>query len=253
MKTAVMLLGLAACAPALAEERAAERVPVLVELFTSEGCSSCPPADAFLRKLHQEQPVKGVEAIVLSEHVDYWDRLGWTDPFSSAKWSKRQSWYSMRWPTRVYTPQMIVDGMEEMIGSDVRYAKATMRKAAKEPKGTVRVFAAVGEGGVGLRIQAMGLPQGSPAHVRVAIVEDGLETEVPRGENQGKTLRHDGVVRLMETVGETEAGAVSYEGTVSLALDPDLDRERLRAIVFLQDAGSRRVVAIGVARLTDAP
>lgn len=253
MKIAVMLLGLAACAGLSAEEPGVEPEPVLVELFTSEGCSSCPPADAFLRKLHQEQPVKGVEAIVLSEHVDYWDRLGWVDPFSSAEWSQRQSWYSMRWPTRVYTPQMIVDGMEEMIGSDVRYAKATMRKAAKQPKGTVSVLAAVGEGGVGLRVRAMGLPEGAPADVRVAIVEDGLETRVPRGENQGKTLRHDGVVRLMETVGKTAAGAPSYEGTARLALDPELDRERLRAVVFLQDAKTRRVVAIGVARLTETP
>lgn len=242
LKTALILA--LACAPLLAEER----TPVLVELFTSEGCSSCPPADAFLRTLHQEQPVDGVEAIILSEHVDYWDRLGWTDPFSSAAWSKRQSWYSMRWPTKVYTPQMIVDGLEEMIGSDARYAKAIMRAAAKEPKGTVQVLAAWGEGGVGLRVNVTGLPKGGPAQVRVAIVEDGLETKVPRGENQGKTLRHDGVVRLMELIGETEAGATSYEGTASLTLEPDWPQANLRAVVFFQDADSRRVVAIGQAR-----
>lgn len=226
---------------------AAEPVPVLVELFTSEGCSSCPPADAFLRRLHQAQPVDGVQAIVLSEHVDYWNRLGWTDPFSAAAWSKRQSWYSMRWPTRVYTPQMIVDGLVEMVGSDTRYAKAAMREAAKQPKAHVSVLAAWDENGVGLRIQASELPKGGPAQVRVAIVEDGLLTKVPRGENQGKTLQHDGVVRLMQTMGETDARAPTFEGVASLSLEPEWKRENLRAVVFLQSVRDRRVVGIGQA------
>lgn len=246
MRLAWMLWALAACCPLTA----GEPVPVLVELFTSEGCSSCPPADAFLRELHRTQPVDGVEAIVLSEHVDYWDRMGWKDPFSSELWSKRQSWYSMRWPTKVYTPQMIIDGIEEMIGSDERYARAVMREAAKKPKGMVRVLIALGEGGVGLRVEAEGLPKGGPAQVRVAIVEDGLETEVPGGENQGKTLVHDGVVRLLAEIGETEAGAGEYEGTAGLSLEPEWARERLRAVVFLQDAGTRRVIAVGSEPLT---
>ncbi len=102
---------------------------------------------------------------------------------------------------------------------------------------------------MGLRVEAEGLPQGGPAQVRVAIVEDGLETEVPRGENQGKTLVHDGVVRLLAEIGETEAGAAEFHGTAGLSLEPEWARERLRVVVFLQDAGTRRVVAVGTAAL----
>jgi len=244
MRMVWMLWALAACSPLMA----GEPVPVLVELFTSEGCSSCPPADAFLRELHRTQPVDGVQAIVLSEHVDYWDGSGWKDPFSSELWSKRQSWYSMRWPTKVYTPQMIIDGIEEMIGSDERYARAVMREEARKPKGRVRVLTALGEGGVGLRVEATGLPKGGPAQVRVAIVEDGLETEVSRGENQGMTLVHDGVVRLLAEIGETEAGAAEFHGTAGLSLEPGWDRERLRAVVFLQDSATRRVIAVSSER-----
>ncbi len=113
-------------APAFAEQ------PVVIELFTSQGCSSCPPADELLAKLHRSQSVKGVEIIALSEHVDYWNNLGWVDPFSSPQFSKRQNWYSKNWPTRLYTPQLVVDGALEVVGNDP--AGVTSRiKAARRP------------------------------------------------------------------------------------------------------------------------
>ena len=89
-------------------------LPILVELFTSEGCSSCPPADAVLARLHEKQPAPGVQLIVLSEHVDYWNNLGWRDPFSDALFTDRQS----RYGSRVYTPQAVVDGRTDVLGSD---------------------------------------------------------------------------------------------------------------------------------------
>ena len=226
------------------------RVPVLLELFTSEGCPSCPPADALLRRLHQEQPVDGVEVLILSEHVDSWNRQGWRDPFSDAAFSQRQSWYSMHWPTRVFTPQAVVDGVEEALGSDEAAIAALLREAARRPKGRVRIASALNEGGVGLRIEASGLPPSAGATVRVAIVEDGLETAVARGDNQGRTLRHDGVVRLLAEAGETGMRAESHEAGASLELAPEWNRDRLRAVVFVQEPGTRRILAAGQARLS---
>src|SRR5947207_1240023 len=109
--------------------------PVLVELFTSEGCSSCPPADLLLARLQKEQPIKGVQVIPLSEHVDYWNQLGWTDPFSSGAFTSRQQSYSRAIrSTDVYTPQMLVDGTVAFVGSDSRKAIETLTAAARAPK-----------------------------------------------------------------------------------------------------------------------
>src|SRR5882724_10951247 len=111
------------------------RTPVLVELFTSEGCSSCPPADLLLSRLQQSQPIAGVEVITLSEHVDYWNQLGWTDPFSSASLTERQRQYTaVLRGDGVYTPQMIVDGKIGFVGSDRQKALPAIAEAAKAPR-----------------------------------------------------------------------------------------------------------------------
>lgn len=230
---------------------AAGPAPVLLELFTSEGCSSCPPADRLLIKLHEEQPIRNVEVIVLSEHVDYWNRLGWFDRFSSPAISQRQSWYSMRWPTRVYTPQMIVDGEQEVLGGDGPAVVQLIRQAARRKKGEVSIAYVLNEGGAGFRIDARGLDRAKEAKVMLAIVQDNLETDVAKGENAGRTLRHAGVVRALMEVGETRGGEAEWSGAVTASFEDDWDRASLRAVAFVQETGSRAVVAIGAQSLAE--
>ncbi len=114
--------------------------PVVVELFTSEGCSSCPPADQLLARLQREQPVPGARIIALGEHVDYWDRLGWKDTYSSHEFSERQQDFVRSWGSNsVYTPQMVVDGMPGFVGSDRRKALQVIARAARSEKVRVEV------------------------------------------------------------------------------------------------------------------
>ena len=141
-------LGLGTTASALTTVQplptSASRTVVIAELFTSEGCSSCPPADDLLRKLLATQPIEGVEIVGLGSHVDYWDNLGWRDPFSSPLFSERQAAYdSARFRSnRIYTPQLVVDGALEVVGSDAGAVRRTLMTAAKAPKAQVAVAAA---------------------------------------------------------------------------------------------------------------
>jgi hypothetical protein len=208
---------------------------VLVELFTSEGCSSCPPADAVLARLHQEQPVPGVELIVLSEHVDYWNDLGWKDPFSERLFSDRQGDYG----SRIYTPQAIVDGRTDVLGSDRGGIIRAAASAARDPHGTLRLART----SAGVRIAVEGLPGHRDAAVMLAVLEDGLSSKVERGENAGRTLSHTAVVRSLKEVGRVAAGAAQWSAEVPVALD--VSWKKARVIAFVQDGHSRRVLAAG--------
>jgi len=209
---------------------------VLVELFTSEGCSSCPPADAVLARLHREQPVPGVQLIVLSEHVDYWNSLGWKDPFSAALFSDRQGQYS----GHIYTPQAVVDGRADVLGSDERAIVRAVAAAGREPHGTLRLTATPS----GVRIAVTGLSGHSDAEVMVAVVEDGLVSRVERGENAGRALAHTAVVRALQRGGTIPAAADRWTNEVPVSLDGSWRRPRV--VAFVQDARSRRILAAGV-------
>jgi len=209
---------------------------VLVELFTSEGCSSCPPADAVLARLHREQPVPGVQLIVLSEHVDYWNSLGWKDPFSAALFSDRQGQYS----GHIYTPQAVVDGRADVLGSDERAIVRAVAAAGREPHGTLRLTATPS----GVRIAVTGLSGHSDAEVMVAVVEDGLVSRVERGENAGRTLAHTAVVRALQRGGTIPAAADRWTNEVPVSLYGSWRRPRV--VAFVQDARSRRILAAGV-------
>jgi hypothetical protein len=223
-------------------ERAAGRVPVVVELFTSEGCSSCPPADALLRQLAREQPLPGVEIVTLGEHVDYWNDLGWPDPFSSAAFSARQSRYQARVFTSgvVYTPQLVVDGVAEAVGSNASAVRRAVQKAATRVKLGVHLSAAR-DGAHAVVDIAVDAPRAGGADVVLVAVEDGLTTDVPRGENRGRTLSHDAVVRWLGTVGRVGAGnATRLEHALPLAAD--WNAEHMRIVALVQDSASLAIL-----------
>ncbi len=219
----------------------ASRTPVIVELFTSEGCSSCPPADAVLSGLIKAQPVPGAEVIALGEHVDYWNHGGWADRFSSAKFSVRQSDYSRFFGLdNVYTPQMIVDGHAEFVGSDDIRARQAIAQAARAPKADVQVAKASGDL---LTVRVDRLPasvKNDAAFVILAVTEDGLSSSVGGGENSGRHLVHSAVVRQLRVLGTTSGGV--FTATPAVSLESDWRRSPLHAVVFVQERGSRRIV-----------
>jgi len=205
----------------------AASVPVLAELFTSEGCSSCPPADALLMKLDKMQPVAGAQIIVLSEHVDYWNYLGWSDPYSSAQFTQRQGMYTHE----SYTPQMIIDGRTEVLGSDEKAIQSAVAKAAARPKLPVRIVSAKRDGKEAVVSIAVGAGKGD---VWVAIADDRDQSSVRNGENKGRTLNHVAVVRSLGKVGAVTKAA-GLEKTVRVPLISQA--EGMRVVVFVAESG----------------
>ncbi len=232
------------------------RVPVLAELFTSEGCSSCPPADDVLRRLLDEQPIEGVQVIGLSEHVDYWDRLGWKDPFSSPRFTERQQAYAQAFRSaQIYTPQLVIDGRTELVGSDWPAIRRSLAESAQTSRAVVGVSGnrSVDGKAASVRVAVQNVPAAAAAAgalVVVAVVEDELVTEVARGENARKRLRHTAVARALETIGRLESGATSGDFTRQVDLDPAWRRDRLRIVAFVQDARTQAVVGAGTADFT---
>jgi hypothetical protein len=226
--------------------------PVLVELFTSEGCSSCPAADTLLARLGSQQPVAGAETIILEEHVDYWDQQGWRDPFASAAFTRRQEEYGNILGGGVYTPEMIIDGRAAFVGSESGEARREIDAAAGAPKADVNLEWANGASGasgntVVLHIRVGKLPStadGTKPEVFLAVTENHLHSSVLRGENTGRALEHDGVVRQLTRVGAADTrGDAAYDGQSTLKLNGNWKRENLRAVVFVQDPHTRRVFA----------
>ena len=222
--------------------------PVLVELFTSEGCSDCPPADRLLAQLDERQPVPGVKIIALEQHVDYWDDLGWRDPFSSAQFSRRQQDYVGAFHINgPYTPQMVVDGSAEFVGSDVRAAVAAITKSSRVPKASLIIEAGPAPAGapsIPLRVRLESQAGGSAAansDVILAVTEDDLSSNVTNGENSGSKLVHRAVVRDMRVLGRV-AGDGSFTAQTDEKLSKNWKRENLHAVAFVQQRGSRHIL-----------
>ena len=221
----------------------ASRVPVVVELFTSEGCSSCPAADAALRELARAQSVPGVEVIALGEHVDYWNRLGWKDGFSAPAYTARQRQYATGFGTGSYTPQAVVNGRYELVGSRSADLVATISKAAKVPQAVVSVAIL----GSSAQVRVSSLPAGTAAtEVLLAITESGLASQIGRGENEGLLLHHAAVVRQLLPLGRVGADG-SFTASPPLTLAAGWKRPNLRIVALVQEIASRRIVGVATA------
>jgi len=222
------------------------RTPVVVELFTSEGCSSCPPADNLLTRLPRAFP--DLDIIPLGEHVDYWNHLGWKDRFSSTLFSARQQDYGRTFRLEsVYTPQMVVDGQAQFNGSDEARAQQEIRKAAQGPKAAVEVV--FGPNDVA-HLKVASVPQGvRNVDMFLAITETNLETTPLAGENDGRRLRHTGVVRSLTTIGHLDTKkSATYVAEAKINVNPDWNRGNLRLVWFVQDRSSRKILGAATAR-----
>lgn len=208
---------------------AAQRQPVLVELFTSEGCDSCPPADTLLEKLDRTQPVAGAFVIALSEHVDYWNHLGWADPYSSPLFSARQEQYARRLHTNgPYTPQMVVNGKWEFVGSDSRAAESAIRSGMQETKLPIRIGG--GDGSATIEVDALPGGNAHKADVYLAYAADSGTSDVLRGENRGRRLHHVAIVKELKQIGTVD-GHSGFKTQVKA-------ENGSRLIVFVQDPGN---------------
>ena len=216
------------------------RTPVLVELFTSEGCSSCPPADRVLAQLEKEQSVDA-EIITLALHVDYWNYLGWKDEFSSAAFSQRQNGYAERFKIdSIYTPQMIVDGQTEFVGSNLGTANKAITDAAKNQKAAIEISNANDK----LKVKISDIPAHDDSYVWLAIAEDNLKTNVRRGENSGKTLDHVSVVRELKLLGNLAVADKIFENETALSFNSAWKKENLKFVVFVQGKNSKKIFGV---------
>jgi hypothetical protein len=234
--------------------------PVVIELFTSEGCSSCPPADDLMAMLVRDQPVKGAQIIALGLHVDYWDRLGWKDRFSSSAYTARQNEYAQLvfHTDNIYTPQLIVNGEQQIAGSDAKKIKQAIAKAAETPARVNLTVTTPGEPGADrkatLNVKATladGAKLDEPADVLVAVTEENLMTRVLRGENEGRDMRHGTVVRIMAPVGTMAAteSAWTTPQPVTFTVDKDWHPKQLRIVAIAQAKNSRRILGATISPL----
>ncbi|SCF28043.1 DUF1223 domain-containing protein [Micromonospora mirobrigensis] len=216
----------------------------VVEMFTSQGCNSCPPAEELLSEIDRDARRHGRPVHALGFHVDYWDHLGWADPYGAQAHTLRQEAYARAFGSGgLYTPQMIVNGTVEFVGSDRRQADSAIAAALARPPATTLTLTVAGAGagaGAGDRVvldYATG-PLPAQSVLNVAVVERGLENHVPRGENAGRTLRQDGVVRAF-----TATPVDTQRGRVELQVPPAVDPHRASVVGYLQNDADKSVVA----------
>ncbi len=223
--------------------QAQTKPPVLVELFTSEGCSDCPPADNILNAMAR-QPPADLNIIPLAFHVTYWNHLGWQDRFSAERYTERQQQYrDLLHFDNIYTPQTVIDGRYEIVGNNGPKLLTLIRRAAAAPKPVTLELSSNGDS---VSVSAKG-SNSSSAKVLLAITEDDLATEVKAGENRSRTLQHSAVVRSLETLGKLKDDV--FARSLPLKLKPDWQRHKLHAVAFVQDNNGH---VLGAATMTIA-
>lgn len=237
-----ILSSLALSAQAPQTREMAKPKVILVELFTSEGCSDCPAADELLRRVDQKQANSGQLIVGISEHVTYWNHLGWADPFSLKIYDQRQDAYSSRFGLdSVYTPQMVVNGAEQFVGSDSAKLSESLRKEEKQPSSVaVHILSAsVANGHLNVTYSASGYFPSQGLDLIAVLADDSDQSSVPRGENSGRTLKHVAVARSLTRVTTLKAQA---ESTTQLPLPTSYSSAQAHhLILFVQAAGNGRV------------
>jgi hypothetical protein len=235
-------------APPTSRALAATPSIVVVELFTSEGCSSCPPADDVLTDLLRNQPIPNVTVVGFGEHVDYWDNLGWHDAFSSPAFTARQSDYERHvfHAGSIYTPQAVVDGRFQMVGSDVAGVRRAIVNAATSAKATVSLNVpptktrdAQAQMEVNVPAELM---RNHVLEVFAGIVEHNLVTKVQRGENGGRVLKHGAVARTLMSAGNVDSNDRTFAKTITLPIEAGWKRSDLQVVAFVQDRTTKAIV-----------
>lgn len=210
---------------------------VLVELFTSEGCPTCPPADRLLAKLEKEQLYANAEVITLALHVDYWNRDDWKDEYSSALFSRRQDIYAQAFRTgKVFTPQMIIDGRSNFIGSNAAEATKAIVANAKNEKANVELSF----NNENLKIEISKVPKHENASIFLAIVEGDLQANVSRGGD----YKHNSIVRELRSVGMITAENIEIKIEYPFQLNDNWKKENLKFVVFIQENQSRKILGV---------
>ena len=222
----------------------------IVELFTSEGCSSCPPADALLRQIHLKQAPSGQLIVGISEHVNYWDRLGWKDPYSSSLFTERQSTYASRLsPEGSYTPQMVLNGRDQFVGSNSAALERALRDDAKHTHADLRILTStLSADGVDVNFSFSG-HSASPLDVVAVVTDDADRSNVLRGENSGRLLAHVSVARSLAKVATVDGDA---EKSIHLSL-PEGSQVTAGSghhlVLFVQEAHQGAIVGAATASL----
>ena len=224
----------------------AEPGAVLVELFTSEGCSSCPPADALLRQIEGKQTDSGQLIVGISEHVTYWNQLGWSDPFSSDSYTERQNAYGQRFHLdSVYTPQMVINGEEQIVGSDRAGLLRAIREGREPQPISVHINAvSAHDRFLVLEFSITGnIPSGG-ADLFAAVTDDETKSNVARGENSGRTLSHVSVARSITRIAKVSS---QTEQTIRILLpSPSTlsENQGRHLILFAQAPGFGHVLGV---------